>query len=258
MNTVHPLNRPASRADISEAEWAARVDLAAAYRAAAHLGWNDTIYNHFTFRVPGQPECFLVKRHGHMFDEVTASSLVKVDLEGRALSFDDDVNPAAFAIHTAILSTRPDVHATLHVHTPVGMAISSRPEGFLYLSQEAAFFYDRISYYGFNGIEERQDEALKLAAALAPHHHTLILRNHGLAVASATIQGAFSRMLYLLQCAQAQLLACAAPAPPSEIDPEVCRYTRDQFEAQERNNALRPDWQALRRMVDRHLPGYAD
>jgi ribulose-5-phosphate 4-epimerase/fuculose-1-phosphate aldolase len=223
--------------DLSTAEWAARVDLAAAYRAAAHFGWNDTIYNHFTCRVPGQPECFLVKRHGHTFDEVTASSLVKIDLNGRALSFDDDVNPAAFAIHTAILSTRPDVNVTLHLHTPAGIALSTRPEGFRFLNQEAAFFFDRISYYHFGG---------------------MILRNHGVAVAAATVQGAFTRMQYLLLCAQAQLLACSAATPPLEIDPLVCAFTRDQFEAQERHNALLPDWKALRRRVDRHLPGYAD
>lgn len=244
--------------DVTTAEWVARVDLAAAYRAAAHFGWNDTIYNHFTCRVPGQPECFLVKRHGHTFDEVTASSLMKIDLKGRPLSFDDEVNPAAFAVHTAILSTRPDVNVTLHLHTPAGIALSARPEGFLFLNQEATFFFDRISYFHFNGIEERPDEAALLAAALAPHHHTLILRNHGVVVASSTVQGAFTRMQYLLLCAQSQLLACSAATPPIEIDAKVCSFTRDQFEAQERQTALAPDWKALRRLVDRHLPGYAN
>ncbi|MFZ2738284.1 MAG: class II aldolase/adducin family protein [Burkholderiaceae bacterium] len=254
MNTVQTTQGQST----GDAEWAARVDLAAAYRAAAYFGWNDTIYNHFACRVPAEPEHFLVKRHGHTFEEVTASSLVKINLRGQALSFDDDVNPAAFAIHTAILSSRPDVNVTLHLHTPAGIALSARPEGFMFLNQEAAFFYDRISYYQFEGIEERPDEALALAAALAPHHNTLILRNHGLAIASSTVQGAFSRMQNLLLCAQAQLLACAGPTPALEIAPEVCRHTRDQFEAQERQTGFKADWAALRRVVDRHLPGYAD
>ncbi|MBL0421099.1 class II aldolase/adducin family protein [Ramlibacter sp. AW1] len=245
-------------AGISDAEWAARVDLAVAYRAAAHFGWNDTIYNHFTCRVPGEPERFLVKRHGDMFDEVTASSLVKVDMQGRALSFDDDVNPAAFAIHTAILGSRPDVQCTLHLHTPAGIALSARPEGFLFLNQEAAFFHDRISYYSFTGIEERPDEVKALADALAPHHHTLILRNHGVAVAGPSVQSAFIRMQYLLMCGEAQLLATAPSTPPQQLDPALCAYTRDQFEAQERHTAFQPELRALKRLMDRHLPGYAD
>ena len=247
-----------SYASPTAAEWAVRVDLAAAYRAASLFGWNDTIYNHFTCRVPGEPEQFLVKRHGDFFDEVTASSLVKVDMQGRALSFDDGVNPAAFAIHTAILRSRPDVHSTLHLHTPVGIALSARPEGFLFLNQEATCLYDRISYHRFEGIEERMDEVDKLASALAPHHNTLILRNHGVAVAGPTVQSAFIRMQYYLICAEAQLLATAQPVPPDEISPEICRFTRDQFEAQEAQTSFVPEWKALRRLLDRRLPGYAE
>lgn len=245
------------RTEVSAAEWQARVDLAAAYRAAALFGWNATIYNHFTTRVPGEPDRFLVKRHGDFFDEVTASSLVKVDMQGRALGFDDGVNPAAFAIHTAILGSRPDVNATLHLHTPVGIALSARPEGFRFLNQEAAFFHDRISYYRFDGIEERPDEIAQLAGALAPHHHTLILRNHGVAIACPTVQSAFVRLQYFLICAEAQLLASAAPTPPDELAPELCRFTRDQFEAQERHTRFVPEWAALCRLLDRRLPGYA-
>jgi ribulose-5-phosphate 4-epimerase/fuculose-1-phosphate aldolase len=244
--------------DMTQAEWTARVDLAAAYRAASLYGWNETIYNHFTCRVPNEPDRFLVKRHGDFFDEVTASSLVKVNMEGRALSFDDDVNPAAFAIHTAILRSRPEVNATLHLHTPAGIALSARSEGFRFLNQEAAFFHDRISYYRYDGIEERPDEVDRLAAALAPHHHTLILRNHGVATAGPSVQSAFVRMQHFLTCAQAQLLATASATPPDELDASVCRFTRDQFEAQERKTAFIPEWKALRRLLDRRLPGYAD
>lgn len=249
---------PTSTSTPIPAERTARVDLAAAYRAASLFGWNDTIYNHFTCRVPGEPGSFLVKRHGDFFDEVTASSLVKVDMQGRALSFDDGVNPAAFAIHTAILGSRPDVNSTLHLHTPVGIALSARPEGFLFLNQEAAFFHDRISYHRFDGIEERMDEIAQLAAALAPHHSTLILRNHGVAVAGASVQSAFIRMQYLLINAEAQLLATAGPTPPDQIPPDICRFTREQWEAQEAKTSFIPEWKALLRLLDRRLPGYAD
>jgi len=237
-------------------EWAARIDLATAYRAAALFGWNHTIYNHFTCRVPGEPDRFLVKRHGDFFDEVRASTLVKVDMQGRALSFDDDVNPAAFAIHTAILGSRAEVNATLHLHTAVGIALSARPEGFLELNQEAAFFHDRISYHGFEGIEERPDDIHRIARALAPHHNTLILRNHGVAIACGSIQSAFIRMQYFLQCAEAQLLATAQPSPPDLLPAAIARFTRDQFEAQEEQTSFVPEWKALRRLLDRKLPGY--
>jgi len=242
----------------SPSEWTARVDLAAAYRLAALFGWNDTIYNHFTCRVPGEPENFLVKRHGDLFDEVTASSLVKVNMHGRALSFNDNVNPAAFAVHTAILRSRPDVNATLHLHTPIGIALSARPEGFLFLNQEAAFFHDRISYYRYEGIEERLDEIEQLAAALAPHHNTLVMRNHGVAIAGPSVQSAVVRMQYFLICAEAQLLATSISPPPDALQPELCQFTRDQFETQERNSGFVPEWKAFQRLLDRRLPGYAD
>jgi len=193
-----------------------------------------------------------------MFDEVTASSLVKIDMQGRPLGFDDGINPAAFAIHTAILRSRPDVMSTLHIHSPAGIALSARPEGFLYLNQEAAFFHDRISYYSFDGIEERPDEVAAMQAALAPHHHTLILRNHGVAVAGTTVQGAFIRLQYLLTCAEAQLLATAQATPPNAIPPAICEFTRNQFEAQERASGFVPELKALFRLLDRRLPGYAD
>lgn len=257
MNVPERLPR-AVPAGMSDAEWQARIDLAAAYRAASHFGWNDTIYNHFTCRVPGEPDRFLVKRHGDMFDEVCASRLVKVDLSGRSLTFEDDVNPAAFAIHTALLAARPEVNATLHLHTPPGIALSARPEGFRFLNQEAAFFYDRLSYYRFDGIEERPEDAHQLAAALAPDHHTLILRNHGVVVACRTVQGAFVRMQYLLMCAQAQLMAGAGETPPDTLDPALCRFTRDQFEAQEQRTDMLPEWRALKRLMDRRLPGYEE
>ncbi len=236
----------------------ARIALAVTYRAAALFGWNDTIYNHFTCRVPGEPECFLVKRHAHLFDEVTASSLMKVHMRGKALSFEDDVGPAAFAIHTAILGSRPDVNAMMHLHTPAGIALSARPEGFQFLNQEAAFFYDRISYYRFKGIEERADEIDQIAEALAPLHHTLILRNHGIAVAGQSVQAAFVRMQYLMMSAQAQMLANSASTPPDALDPELCAFTRDQFESQERGSGFLPEMRALHRLVDRRSPGYDD
>jgi ribulose-5-phosphate 4-epimerase/fuculose-1-phosphate aldolase len=254
--TTETIDRRETTRPADAAEWAARVDLACAYRAAGMWGWNDTIFTHFCLRVPGAPQRFLVKRHGDMFDEVTASSLVVVDMSGRALSFEDDVNPAAFAIHTALLQARPDVSTTLHLHTPVGIALSARPEGFLFLNQEATFFHERIAYYHYDGIEERPEDIARLAASLPAPLHTLILRNHGVLVAGTSLPSAFIRIQHLLTCAQAQLLACAPATPPRELAPELCRFTRDQFEAQERRTAFAPEWRALRRLVDRRLPGY--
>lgn len=243
---------------VDRAEWQTRVDLAAAYRAAARLRWNDTIYNHLTCRLPGQPHRFLVKRHGLLFSEVTASNLVTVDLDGRPLGFDDDVNPAGFAIHTAVLRARPDVNVCLHVHSVPGVALSARPEGFRYISQESAFLYDRIAYYEFNGIEERIEDSNALAARMLDgDHHTLVLRNHGVLCVGPTLPIAFIRLRYLLTCAEYQMLASNGPTPPSEIPESVCRFTRDQFEAQQRDTGFEPDWRALLRELDREAPDYA-
>lgn len=240
--------------NMAQGEWNQRVDLALAYRIAAHFGWNQTIYNHFAVRVPGPGSQFLVKRHAQLFDEVTASSLVKVDTQGDALGFGDDVNPAAFSIHSAVLDSRPDLNASMHLHTVPGVAISAHPDGFKFISQESAFFFDRISYYEYGGIEENECEAI--ARAFQASHHTMIMRSHGVVTTGHTIRAALFRMYYLLLCSEQQLLIESTGAKPLLLEPELCARTLAQHERFVTESGFAAEWDGWRRMIDRVNPGY--
>ena len=181
MVTPTPLHKePTLRNSIPPAEWQARVDLAAAYRHAQYAGWNDSIFNHITLRVPGEPDHFLIKPHELLFEEVTASSLLKLDMEGRPIGEDKPINPAATTIHTAVLMARPDINAVMHVHTEPGIAISAVKGGLKYFCQDAMNFYNRIGYHDFEGIATDSDECARLARDLGQGNHSVILRNHGL------------------------------------------------------------------------------
>ncbi len=151
-------------------------------------GWTDLIFNHFTVRVPGEPDRFLIKRHTLMFEEVTASNLVKVDLAGTPVG-DGDVNPAGFIIHSAVYQARPDMQAVMHLHCQAGIAVSARKGGLRFLCQEAMQFYNRVSYHDFEGIALDIDERERLAAHLG-RNKAMILRNHGLLTCCDTVADA--------------------------------------------------------------------
>ena len=153
---------------MSDAERTARVNLAAMHRLSEHYGWGDLIYNHLAARIPGE-RSFLMKRHSEMFDEVSASSLAKLPLDGPCPGFQDDVNPAGFTIHSAILNARPDANYTMHVHTRAGAAVSATRCGILPLSQDAMRFYNRVSFHEFEGIAINQAECDRLARDRAAH-----------------------------------------------------------------------------------------
>jgi ribulose-5-phosphate 4-epimerase/fuculose-1-phosphate aldolase len=216
-------------AAISEAEWKARVDLAAAYRISAHLGWEYLIYNHIAMRVPGEP-CFLIKPHEVLFSEVRASELVKLRLDGKAMSFGDNVNPAGFVIHTAVLNARPDIHCTLHVHTTAGMAMSAHKRGLLPLTQNAMQFYNRLSYHDFEGFATEADEAKTLAHDLGPKNLAMVLRNHGLLTCGASGTEAVRRMWALVLSCESQLMLEATGAEITMPPPEVCEHSARQGE----------------------------
>jgi len=233
----------------SESEQTVRDELSIAYRYVAMQGWSNSIFNHLTARIPGREDHFLVKRHGDLFSEVRPDTLIVINVDGAPLSFNDDINPAAFAIHSAILRSRPDVNAVLHVHTPVGVALATTSRGFLHISQEACFFYDRVSYHSFNGVESEAAQCDALAVALAVHHHTLILRNHGLLICGHTVREAVLRLSYFYECVQAQMIALAADPTLSELTPDICIDVRDQFERQNLASGMEAEWRAIRRMV---------
>jgi ribulose-5-phosphate 4-epimerase/fuculose-1-phosphate aldolase len=242
--------QPTRPAKFSEEEWNVRVDLAAAYRLIHHYGMTDLIYTHISARVPGKEEHFLINPMGWMFDEVTASSLVKIDLEGNNVDgTNTPINYAGFVIHSAVHAARHDVQCVLHTHTPAGMAISMLKCGLQPLSQHAQMFYGAIAYHGYEGIALDTDERRRLVADLGDKP-VMILRNHGLLTAGATVGHAFSYMYHLEKACQAQLLAMGAGQEIVTPPEEVSRKTRAQV-LSPKTSVGRQEWPALLRMLDR-------
>ncbi len=219
----------APRSDTNPAEWALRVQLAGAYRVAHHLGWSELIYTHISVRVPGPEHHFLINPYGLSFHEVTASSLVKIDVNG------DRVNPlspgtgdsprysankAGFIIHSAIHMARPDAICVWHMHTLAGMAVSAQDEGLLPVHMYSHNFWNRVSYHDFEGPAMRLDERERLVRSLGPSNQAFILRNHGLLTVGKTVPEAFIRFWRLNRACEVQLAAQQAKLRlPS---PEVC------------------------------------
>ena len=248
---------PGLRNAIPPAEWQARVDLAAAYRWAQYAGWNDGIFNHITLRVSGEPEHFLIKPHELLFEEVTASSLLKLDMQGRPMGEDKPINPAATTIHTAVLAARPDINAVMHVHTEPGIAISAVKGGLKYFCQDAMNFYGRIGYHAFEGIATDSDECARLARDIGDKNHSLIMLNHGLLTTGRSVSRAVTGMAMLIRVADAQLRLMASGAEIIEPSPEVCEHTAQQFDKQ-RASGGKPEWAAILRKLDRVDQSFRD
>ncbi len=191
-------------------EWQTRVDLAACYRLMAHFGMDDLIYNHISARVPGPDEHFLLNPFGLLYEEITASNLVKVDLDGNIISeTDDKINPAGFVIHSCIHRERPNMHCVIHTHTPAGVGVSCQKEGLLPLSQTGLLYKDLIGYHEYEGLALNLDEQKRLVKDLGNNKQLLILKNHGLLTCGRTIPEAFIMMYYLEQACRIQISAQA-------------------------------------------------
>jgi len=217
---------------MTAAERAVREDLAAAYRLVAHFGLDDSIYTHISARVPGADDQFLINPYGVLFRDITASSLVKIDLEGRIVEpTDHDVNPAGFTIHSAVHAARHDASCVLHTHTVAGVAVSSLACGLQPCNQWALQFYDRVAYHDFEGIALDHDERARLVADLGPAKRALILRNHGLVTLGRTVAEAFILMHNLDRACRVQLAIQASGQPVNPVPPEVCERTARQYES---------------------------
>jgi len=262
MSDRRGLNFSSVRQTVSDAEWDARVNLAACFRLADHYGMSDMIYTHITARAPDNPGHFLLNLHGMLFDEMTASSFMKVDLAGSIVSKPEvdhgyGLHMAAFVIHSAIYKARPDVMAVMHTHTMAGMALSSLKCGLLPLTQTSHRFYPRVAYHDFTGPERDPGERDKLAAHLGGYN-VMVLRNHGLLTVGASIPETFNRMYGLERSCQAQLAAMACNTelnvlPQAIVDKSVAMYAP---------GAVRPygllEWRALLRLLDRKDPSYRE
>jgi ribulose-5-phosphate 4-epimerase/fuculose-1-phosphate aldolase len=216
---------------MAQAEWSARQDLALAYRLFDQFGWHELIYNHITVRVPGEEGRFLINPFGLMYREITASNLVKIDVDGRVLSTPPRrINPAGFVVHAAVHSFRADAHAVIHSHTTAGQAVSCQQNGLLPLSFTSVFFHDRIAYHDFEGITLDRDECGRLARSLGSSN-VMILRNHGLLTCGATLAHAFNLHYQLQRACEVQIAAQAGGAQINLVPENIASRAAGQFAA---------------------------
>jgi ribulose-5-phosphate 4-epimerase/fuculose-1-phosphate aldolase len=224
MKALDSIEIPSMKGRVSEEEWAIRLDLAAAYRMVAHYGWDDLIFTHLSARIPGPEHHFLLNPYNLMFEEVTASSLVKVDVNGNPVDPTPFItNPAGFTIHSAIHMARDDAHAVMHLHTPQGQAVSAHAEGLLPLTQAAMIVREDIAYHDYEGIAVDLSERERLVADLGAKN-LMVLRNHGTLAVGETVGEAFIRLYTLERAAQAQVMALTAGSAlnnPPQGAPEV-------------------------------------
>jgi ribulose-5-phosphate 4-epimerase/fuculose-1-phosphate aldolase len=245
------------KARVSGEEWQARVDLAAVYRLVALHGWDDMIFTHISMRVPGPDHHFLINPYGMLFEEITASSLVKVDLEGEIVSPTSYfINPAGFTIHSAVHAAREDAKCVIHLHTEAGVAVSAQKGGLMPLTQHALIVLPSIAYHDYEGIALNLDERERLVKDLGDKR-LMILRNHGTLAVGDTAASAFMGMFYLERACAMQVKALTAGGRDGVFDaPESAK--RDVM-GQVRNGpggAGALAWPALLRKLDRDLPGY--
>ncbi|QDX27348.1 class II aldolase/adducin family protein [Sphingomonas suaedae] len=243
---------------MSEAEWKVRVDLAAAYRLVALYGWDDLIFTHLSARVPGPEHHFLINPYTHMFEEITASSLVKIDTEGNKI--DDSpapVNAAGFVIHSAIHMAREDAAAVLHLHTPHGQAVSAMREGLLPHTQTAMIAHYDVAYHDYEGIATNLDERERIVADLGDRN-SMLLRNHGTLTVGTSVAQAFLRMYFLERACHAQVLMLSAGRDGlNEPNDGVAHVVRDQVSGPSMAMAAELlAWPALLRKLDRIDPSF--
>lgn len=243
---------------ISEAEWQTRVDLAACYRLVALYGWDDLIYTHISARVPDADNQFLVNRYGLMFEEMTASSLVKVDLAGRVIDDEPDaINPAGFTIHSAVHEARHDAACVIHLHTPAGVAVSAQEDGLLPISQASLFPLVSLAYHDYEGLALNADEKVRLVADLG-RSNAMILRNHGTLACGRTIADAFQMIYTLERSAQAQIMAQAGGGKLRMVAQPIIDNIPAQAREVTRGKGGNLAWPALLRKLDRVNPGYRE
>ena len=245
------------RSLVSPEEWATRVDLAACYRLIAHHGWDDLIFTHISARVPGSHD-FLINPYGLMFEEVTASSLVRVDLHGtKTLDSAYSINPAGYTIHSAIHEARADAGCVLHVHTMEGVAVSCQKAGILPISQQASIVIQSLAYHAYEGIALNPDEKQRLQQNLGRAHY-LMLRNHGLLTVGRTVADAFMSMFTFQRTCEIQVLAQAGGAELLPVTDDVMATVPGYLRGVTRGQGSALAWPALLRKMDRLDPSFRD
>ncbi|WP_151634671.1 class II aldolase/adducin family protein [Noviherbaspirillum aerium] len=256
MNAPEKLSFPSLQERVSEEEWQTRVDLAACYRLVADFGWSDLIFTHITARVPGTEDQFLINPYGMMFDEITASSLVKIDLHGNKIEDSPfPVNPAGFTIHSAIHSERHDAQCVLHVHSINGVAVSAQKNGLLPLSQQSIFVLSSLAYHDYEGVALNDEEKPRLVADLGNKNY-LMLRNHGLLTLGKTIADAFVNMYIFEAACMIQIRAQAGGGELITIPQTIISGAKDQARTVTKSKGGMLAWPGLLRRLDRIDPSY--
>ena len=246
------------RDQVTAEEWQARVDLAAAYRLVALHGWDDLIFTHISARVPGGDHHFLLNPYGMMFEEVTASSLVKIDLQGnKVMDTPYFINPAGFTIHSAVHEAREDALCVMHLHTRNGIAVSAQKDGLLPLSQQAMFALGSLAYHDYEGLALDETEKPRLVADFG-NAKFLILRNHGLLTVGRTVAEAFLGMFMLERACEIQILAQSGGSELSPIPKEIIGRVASQMNAVTVGMGATLTWPGLLRKLDRIDPSYRE
>ncbi|MGE5650277.1 class II aldolase/adducin family protein [Noviherbaspirillum sp. UKPF54] len=256
MNAPEKLSIPSLKERVSAEEWQARVDLAACYRLVADFGWSDLVFTHITARVPGVDNQFLINPYGMMFDEITASSLVKIDLHGNKIEESPfPVNPAGFTIHSAIHAARHDAQCVLHAHSINGVAVSAQKEGVLPISQQSIFVLSSLAYHDYEGVALNADEKPRLVADLGDKSY-LMLRNHGLLTLGKTVADAFLNMYIFESACMIQIRAQSGGGELVRIPEPIIRGAQQQAKSVTKSQGGMLAWPGLLRRLDRIDPSY--
>jgi ribulose-5-phosphate 4-epimerase/fuculose-1-phosphate aldolase len=255
---------PPSPAQFHPDEWALRVSLAACYRLVALYGWSDLVFTHISAKLPasvaGEDHQFLINPYGLMFDEITASSLVKVDMACQKLDLENvhPVNPAGFVIHSAVHEARPEIGCVLHTHTRAGVAVSAQKHGVLSISQQSTFVLSSLAYHDYEGVAIRDEEKARLKTNLGEANY-LMLRNHGLLTAGKTIADAFLQMYIFESTCKIQLDALSGQTQASDliqVNPQILNGVAHAMKVQTGGLGGAFVWPSLLRKLDRENPGY--
>jgi ribulose-5-phosphate 4-epimerase/fuculose-1-phosphate aldolase len=256
MTTTEMLVIPSVKDRVSPEEWQTRVDLAACYRLVADFGWSDLVFTHITARVPGTEDQFLINPYGMMFDEITASSLVKIDLQGNKLDNSPfPVNPAGFTIHSAIHSARHDAQCVLHVHSLNGVAVSAQAKGVQPLSQQSIFILSSLAYHDYEGVALNGEEKPRLLHDMGDKTY-LMLRNHGLLTVGKTIADAFLNMYVFEAACTIQIRAQAGGGELIQIPAAIINGAQQQAKTVTKSLGGMLAWPGLLRRLERKDPSY--
>ena len=237
------------RLNMTDAEWQARCDLAALYRITDLYGWTDTINTHMTVRIADDPKCFLINNYGDLFHEITASSLVKMDLDGKVYSDDGSFNQAGFTIHSGVYKARPDVNCVMHTHTRAGTGISVLKKGLRPISQDALAVLDEVVYHEY-GMPTSEEECEALGVT-CQKGSSVILRNHGLLSVGATVPAALRRLYMLERACEVEIIARGLDEEPAPIDDEIVRRYGERARQQRASPEFGvSDWKAAVRLIE--------